>query len=162
MPALPLLQCVLIQCQAKKERELHGDARHAREGKGAATHWGSYRIPVRQNSHQPVSSSDESAQGTPDRSGSPVSMSSSTHRDLEVELALMDSPARESEPHASLSPIQCQTAQPTPSPPNGSLSGLGGKAGTSSTPPQATQDLPNIASALLGGGVWTRRGWRWL
>ena len=125
MPALPLLQYVLIQGHAKKEEELHGGARHAREG-------GCYSFkfvlnPYETELPQPVSSSDESRWGTPDRSGSPVSISSSTHRDLEVELALRDSLARESEPPASPSPIHGQIAQPTPTPPNGSLSGLGGK-----------------------------------
>ena len=45
-----------------------------------------------------LGSSDETWPGTPDKSGTPVSVSSSVHRDLEVELALRDSPAMETEP----------------------------------------------------------------
>ena len=81
----------------------------------AAPRWGSYRIPTSQNSPQPVSFSDETGHGTPDKSGSPVSISSSTHRDLEVELALTDSPIRESELPVSPSHTHGQTAQSTPS-----------------------------------------------
>ena len=119
-------------------------------GKGvAAPLWGSYRIPMRQNSPQPVSSLDETGRGTPDRYGSLMSISSSAHRDLEVELALRDSPTRESEPPVSPSQTHGQTAQPTLSSPTDSLSGLAGKVGTS---PQATKDLPDITSLEVGSG----------
>ena len=120
-------------------------------GKGAATRLGSFRIPLRQNSPLTVSTSDETGWGTPDNSGSPVSVLSSVHRDLELELVLRDSPARESKPLVSPSQTDDRTAQPTPSPPTGSLSGLAGKVGTSPTYSGPARHR------LLGGVVWTRR-----
>ena len=71
---------------------------------------------------QPISSSDEAGRGTPDRSHSPVMISSSTQRDLEVDLALRDSLTREGEPRFTIPNFSSQS---TPSSPIGSLSGLG-------------------------------------
>ena len=119
-------------------------------GKGA-TRWGSYRNPLRQGCPHPVSSEDEPGRDTPDRPDTPVSISA-IHRGLQVKLALMDSLTRESEPPVSPSHLDGRTAQPPPSPPNGSLSNLSGKVRASPTPLQVTQDLPDFTSLELGSG----------
>ena len=65
----------------------------------------------------------------------------------------MDSLTREDE--SPVSPFQTshgQTVQSTLSSRTGSMSGLGGNVGTSPTPPQATQDLPDITSLKEGLG----------
>ena len=121
------------------------------QGKGA-TRCGSYRIPLRQDFPHPVSSKDESGRGTPDRPDPPVSISNTMQIGLQVKLALRRSQTRESEPPVLPSHPDGQTAQPPPSPPNGSLSSLLGKVGASPTPPQVTQDLPDIASLEVGSG----------
>ena len=104
---LKCLHCLSVNVSSFRARQRKREdylERLEKPGKGAAApHWGSYRISTRQNSPQPISSLDEAGRGTHDRSRSPVSISSSTQRDLEVELALRDSPSREGEPPVSLS-----------------------------------------------------------
>ena len=84
-------------------------AREAREG-GNCTLLGFLQDSQEANPPSAVSSLEDSAQGTPDRSGS-SSISNSTQRDLEVELVLCDSPTKEGDPLVSLSHAHGQTVQ---------------------------------------------------
>ena len=80
---------------------------------------------------QPISSSDENGQGTPAKSLSPISISTSTQRELEADLVLCSSPARGGEsPDLLPQSLEGWTTWPPPSSLGGSLSGPGSKVGS--------------------------------